>query len=164
LCGAFYRNRQEKDVMVSKQFNAETAFNFQQMPPFGNPAALLEAQQMAWETMARLNNLSYNYAMELNRTWLGLVKDQWSHYAAWPQRLAECRTPDEVVRAHADLIGQATHDYKEGFDRLAAAGEEIARETGKAVQGGEEAARSMAGETAKAMKKSAGEAATRQPH
>ena len=144
--------------MASNPFNTDMPSYFREMP-FSEPKALIEAQQMTLETMARLSNLTYNYAMELNKTWLGLCKDQWSHYAAWPQRLAECRTPNEVVKAHADLIGQATQDYKQGFDRLAAAGEEIARETGNAMERGQDAVRNMTEQAAMAKKKSAGEAA-----
>jgi Phasin protein len=150
------------NVMASNPFNTGMQSYFREMP-LGEPKALIEAQQMTLETMARLSNLTYNYAMELNKTWLDLCKDQWSHYSAWPQRLAECRTPDEVVKAHADLIGQATQDYKQGFDRLAAAGEEIARETSNAMERGQDAVRDIAGQTAKVIKKSAGEAA-RAPH
>jgi hypothetical protein len=137
--------------MPSKQFDMQSYF---QDMSFGSPKALLEAQQTACETMARFGNITYNCAMDLNMAWLGLWKDQLAHGATWPQRLAECRTPDDVVKIQADLIGQATQDYKQGFDRIAAAGEEIARETGKAIKSAQEAAQSMAEQTAKSIRKS----------
>jgi Phasin protein len=137
--------------MPSKQFDLQSYFKD---TSFGTPKALLEAQQTAWETIARLGNITCNCAMDLNVAWLGLWKDQLAHGVTWPQRLAECRTPDDVVRVQADLIGQATQDYKQEFDRLAAAGEEVARETGEAIKSAQEAARSMAEQTATAIRKS----------
>jgi hypothetical protein len=138
--------------MPSVQRNDDLRSYFEGMP-FGGPKVFLETQEMALVAMQKLGALSYNYTMELNKTWLSLCKDQLSHYAAWPQRLAASRTPDEVVSVYADLIGQATQDYKQGFDRLAAASSEMAKETEKALESGQDAAREMVEKTAKAVRK-----------
>jgi hypothetical protein len=111
--------------------------------PFSDPKAFFQAQQAAWETTARLSDLAYNYVAEFNKAWLGVWKEQLGQCAEWPQRLAECRTPEEVVKAHADLIGQATRDCKQGVDRLAHAGEEMAREAAQAIKSEQESVRGM---------------------
>jgi hypothetical protein len=110
---------------------------------FGDPKAFFEAQQAAWDTTARLSDLAYNYSLEFNKTWIGVWKEQISQCTEWPQRLAECRTPEEVVKAHADLISQAARECKQGFDHLAHMGEELAREAGQAIRSEQDAARGM---------------------
>jgi hypothetical protein len=128
--------------MANKRLN--TGFtDLSNMAPI-DPRTVFQAQQSFLDAAARLTNLAHNYSMELTRTWLDLWHRQIRQSAMWPQRLAECRTPHEFVTAHADLIGQTTQDYKEGFERLADVGEDIARETGKAMKEGQEAVRDIA--------------------
>ncbi len=117
--------------------------------------ALAQAQRSALEMASQLGTLTLNYAMELNRTWFELAQNQLKHFASFPQRLAQCRTPDEVVSVQADLISQATSEYKqglsahasmiekaarnykEGLDRLASFGETIGAEAGNAMREGQ---------------------------
>src|SRR5258705_9818027 len=106
--------------MMANNLLYTDAQSFFRAMPFSDPKTFFEAQRTAWG----LNDLALNYALELNKTLLNLWKEQIGHCAAWPQRVAECRTAEEVVRVHADLIGKTTQDYKQGFDRLAGAGEE----------------------------------------
>ncbi len=131
--------------MANKRLNTGYETDLSKMVPI-DPRTILQTQQSFIDAATRLTNLAHNYSTELTRTWLDLWQRQIRQSAMWPQRLAECRTPHEIVTAHADMIGQTTQDYKEGFNRLADVGEDIARETGKAMQEGQEAVRQMAQE------------------
>jgi hypothetical protein len=129
--------------MPSKRLSTDYQSDISNMA-LADPKTFFQAQQSFLDAAARLTNLSHNFATELTRTWLDLWQRQVRQSAIWPQRLAECRTPQEFVTVHADLIGQTTQDYKEGFDRLAGVGEDIARETGMVMREGQEAVRHMA--------------------
>jgi hypothetical protein len=132
-------------------------------------ATLMEAQQSALAMTSRLGELALNYAFELNRTWFELAQNHIRQYATFPQRLAQCRTAEDVLATQADMIGKATEEfkerlsaqsgmmgkvtqnYKEGFDHLADIGEKMIQETKRAMDEGQEAVQAAAGQTVRAL-------------
>ncbi len=130
---------------------------------------LFKAQQSALETASRLNSAALNCAIDLHKTWFELLQRHMMHYASLPQRLVECRTPQEVFSVQADVvgktteeikeglsaqagaIGRASQDYKEGLDQLASIGEEMANRAGQVVEQGAKAARAMTKQAGQAM-------------
>jgi methyl-accepting chemotaxis protein len=121
----------------------------------------LEAQQSALELASWLNSSAVNYALDLYKTWFELAQRQATKYASLPQRLAECRNPQEVFFLQADVIEKATQDVreglstqssaigraakgcKEGLDRFARVGEEMANTAGKTIEQMAQAAQPM---------------------
>lgn len=131
---------------------------------------LLEAQRSAIEMASKFNTLAVNYAVDLNKTWFDLLQKQVQQYSILPQRLAECRTPEEVYFAqkdliekatqsykqdlstYADMVGKATQSYKEGLDQLASVGELLRREATRTVRQGQKAVQTFASETSRTVK------------
>jgi hypothetical protein len=134
-----------------------------------NSATLLEAQQSALEMASRLSALTYNFAVELNKNWFEWTQKQIRQFANVQHRFATSRTPEEVFSAQAEMINQATQDYKEGLsahadliekatqnykvglDQLANAGQTMSHEAGRAMAQVQETARSAMTSAAKGM-------------
>jgi phage-related minor tail protein len=134
-----------------------------------NSATLLEAQQSALEMASKLSALTYNFAVELNKNWFEWTQKQIRQFASVQHRFATSRTPEEVfsaqaeminqatqdykegLSAHADLIEKATQNYKEGLDQLANAGQAMSHEAGRAMAQVQESARSAMTSAAKGM-------------
>lgn len=133
----------------------ETSGNFAPI----DTKALFEAQHMAADTAVRCSSVVYDYALALNKTWMDLWAKRVNQYMTWPQRLAECSSPNQFMSTHADFVEQAVHDYQEGLQRLADVGGEAAQEMGKAIKETEKAAQAaversgqMGRDTVKAVK------------
>jgi uncharacterized membrane-anchored protein YhcB (DUF1043 family) len=106
--------------------------------------AIFQAQQSVIRTGARMSKLAFDYTLELSRTWFELWQKQVKQLSDLPQRLIECQSPEEVVSANAELIEKTTQDYREGFNRLAAVGQEMAQEARQTAERGFERARAAA--------------------
>lgn len=94
---------------------------------------LVQAQQAALELTARLDALAMTYALELNKIGFEIWQKQIQNYAALPREAAAGRTAEKALSDHAELIGQSARNYEEGVERIAAAGETMARETAQAL-------------------------------
>jgi predicted phage tail protein len=139
--------------------------------PSRDGTTLLEAHRSAIEMASKLSALALNFAVDLNRTWFELVQKHVKQYSSMPQRLAQCRTPEEVYFAHTDLIEKATQDYKkdltacadmvskatqgykEGLDQIAGMGEQMGREASRAMRQGHETAQSFANQASRTVER-----------
>jgi hypothetical protein len=118
--------------MVAKQ-SQDSESSYMQELQSGNPEFFFNATQSALETMSKLNKLTYNFALNYNRALTRIYAEQWRLFAGLPRRLAECRTPDDVVETYADVLSEGTHKLNEGFDQLAASGVDAADKAKKAA-------------------------------
>ncbi len=144
-----------------------------------NPVTLLEAQQSALDMMSKLGALSFNFALDLHKTWFAWTQNQIMQYANGQNRLAHCRTTEEIFSVQSEMLAMATQDYKEGLstqadlirktsqeykerlDALAGAGETISVEASRAFEENQQSALSNLSQTDREMDRSEQEARNR---
>jgi hypothetical protein len=103
------------------------------MTPF-NVNALVAMSGPAFAAMADFNGKLCESAAEFNAEWTDFLKRRMQEDFAVPQRLSECRSPQEAQQVCVDYWKKAFAQYQDELTRLAKLSESFARQTASAVQ------------------------------
>lgn len=87
----------------------------------------------ALESFADLTGRTIERSAALNAVWGKLLQKRMEQNVALPQKLADCRTPDDYFRICAEWAQVAVTQYQEGFDSMARIGQDIQREAADVV-------------------------------
>jgi hypothetical protein len=84
--------------------------------------------------MAEFNGKLCESAAQFNSEWADFVRRRLQEDLAVPQRLSECKTPQEAQQVCIDFWKKAFVQYQDEFSRLAKLSETFARQTAQAAQ------------------------------
>ena len=101
-------------------------------PAFGYDAMIAWNRPII-EAMNELTNRTFEKAAALNSAWSNFVQRRVQQNIDLPQRLAACRSPEEVMRVYGTWAQIAVEQYQHGFDEMARIGQDIQRETVEVV-------------------------------
>lgn len=105
---------------------------FGAFPTFGYDA-LLAWNRPIIEAMSDLTNRTVEKSAAFGSAWSSLVQKRFQQGLDLQQRLATCRSPEEVMRVYGTWAQIAVEQYQAGFDEMARIGQDIQRETVEVV-------------------------------
>jgi hypothetical protein len=101
--------------------------------PF-NVNALIAMTAPAFAAVADFNGKLCESAAQFNTEWTDFMKRRMQEDFAVPQRLSECRSPQEAQQVWVDYWKKAFAQYQDEVTRMAKISESFARQTASAVQ------------------------------
>jgi len=101
----------------------------------GPPSRLpwLEMARPGFEAAAEYTGRICESAVALNREWTDFMSRRVQEDFALPQRLVNCRSPQELQQAYIDYWSRAYSQYQQEFARLAGLNQTFVREATTAI-------------------------------
>lgn len=106
-------------------------------PAFAAPQMGLD-MMLAWNrpmlrAFADLTSHSLQNGAAMSAAWTTLMQKRMEQGLALPQRVAACRSPEELLHVYSEWAKLAAAHYQEGFAALSQIGQEMSRETAEVV-------------------------------
>ena len=85
------------------------------------------------QIISGFNDRLYESLATLNTEWIGFINRRLAEDFAVPQRLADCKTMQDIWAVHGAFFRKASEHYLEAFQRLTKAGSDIVAAESTAV-------------------------------
>jgi hypothetical protein len=108
--------------------------------PFGFEA-LMELNRPALQAMAQMNGKVYDGIATLNKNWVAFLNQRLKEDLAVPQRLAACRTVQEMCGVYAGFFQNACVQYQSELEQMTKLSKSLADDTIQVIQARVEEAR-----------------------
>ena len=108
--------------------------------PFGFEA-LMELNRPALQAMAQMNGKVYDGIATLNKNWVAFLNQRLKEDLAVPQRLAACRTVQEMCGVYAGFFQNACAQYQSELEQMTKLSKSLADDTIQVIQARVEEAR-----------------------
>ena len=103
------------------------------MLPFGFEA-FIEMNRPALEAMAQMNGKVYDGIATLNKNWVAFLNRRLKEDLAVPQRLAACKTAQDMCGVYAGFFQNACSQYQSEFEQMTKLSKSLADDTMQAIQ------------------------------
>ena len=110
------------------------------MLPFGFDA-FIELNRPALQAMAQMNGKMYDGIATLNKNWVAFLNQRLKEDLAVPQRLAACRTVQEMCGVYAGFFQNACAQYQSELEQMTKLSKSLADDTIQVIQARVEEAR-----------------------
>lgn len=95
--------------------------------------AMLGWNRPMLQAMADLTSRSLQNSAAMSAAWTTLMQKRMEQGLALPQRVAACRSPEELMHVYSEWAELAASHYQEGFAAMTRIGQEMSRETAEVV-------------------------------